>query len=153
VAADSVFYWVWRAQAPFNDTPSPLLSTPKVYLNYKERRSLLLQSLEKIQQKPRKKRPPARTPEARESQMIAAAIDLAEKQLLNGTASSQVITHFLKLGSTKERIEKEILEKQKELISAKTEALKSAKRVEELYKNALDAMRAYSGLHRGEEID
>lgn len=97
-------------------------------------------------------RRPAITPEARENQMIALAVDLAEKQLQEGTASSQVITHYLKLGSTKERIEKEILEKQKELITAKTEALQSAKRVEELYVNALNAMRMYSG-HGGPEDD
>lgn len=88
---------------------------------------------------------PALTPESRENQLISLAVDLAEKQLQEGTASSQVITHYLKLGSTKERIEKEILEKQKELISAKTEALKSAKRIEELYTNAIKAMRSYGG--------
>ena len=99
---------------------------------------------------PRKMRP-ALTPEARENQLISLAVDLAEKQLQEGTASSQVITHYLKLGSTKERIEKEILEKQKELIIAKTEARQSAKRVEELYSNALDAMRRYSG--NGNEDD
>lgn len=88
---------------------------------------------------------PALTPESRENQMISLAVDLAEKQLQEGTASSQVITHYLKLGTTKERIEREILEKQKELITAKTEALQSAKRVEELYKEALTAMRNYSG--------
>lgn len=92
-----------------------------------------------------KKIRPAMTPEARENQMIALAVDLAEKQLLEGTASSQVITHFLKLGTTKEKIEREILEKQKELIVAKTENLQSAKRVEELYTNALKAMQTYSG--------
>lgn len=91
------------------------------------------------------RRRPALTPEARENQMINLAVDLAEKQLMEGTASSQVITHFLKLASSKERIEKEILEKQKELISAKTEALQSAKRTEELYENAIRAMRRYSG--------
>lgn len=88
---------------------------------------------------------PATTPEARENQMISYAVDLAERQLIEGTASSQVIVHYLRLGSTKEKIEKEILEKQKELISAKTEALQSAKRVEELYANALKAMRSYNG--------
>ena len=92
-----------------------------------------------------KKIRPALTPEARENQMISLAIDLAERQLMDGTASSQVITHFLKLGSTKERIEKEILEKQKGLIEAKTQNLQSSQRIEELYKNALDAMRNYSG--------
>ena len=90
--------------------------------------------------------PPAKTPEARENQLVAMAVDLAEKQLRDGTATSQVITHFLKMGSTKEKIEKEILEKQKELITAKTEALKSQKRIEDLYANALNAMRRYSGV-------
>ena len=93
---------------------------------------------------------PALTPEARENQLIYLATELAEQQLRDGTASSQVITHYLKLGSTKERIEKEILEKQKELISAKTENLKSAKRIEELYADAISAMRRYSG-HSSEE--
>lgn len=88
---------------------------------------------------------PALTPEARENQLIYLATELAEQQLKDGTASSQVITHYLKLGTMKERIEREILEKQKELISAKTEALQSAKRIEELYTNAIAAMRKYSG--------
>ena len=98
---------------------------------------------------------PALTPESRENQLISLAVDLAEKQLQEGTASSQVITHYLKLGSTKERIEKEILEKQKELISAKTEAIKSAKRIEELYSNAIKAMRSYGGHNDsdGDDID
>ena len=98
-----------------------------------------------------KKTRPALSPEARENQLISRAVDLAEKQLIEGTASSQVITHYLKLGSTKERIEKEILEKQKELISAKTEAMRSAKRVEELYTNALNAMKRYSGQSESDE--
>ena len=88
---------------------------------------------------------PTLTPEARENQMISLAVDLAEKQLMEGTASSQVITHYLKLGSTKERIEKEILEKQKQLIEAKTQSLQSAQRIEELYTDALNAIRKYSG--------
>lgn len=94
---------------------------------------------------PKKRQPPATTLEARENQLIALAVDVAEKQLLEGRASSQVITHYLKLGTTKERIEKEILEQQKELIQAKTEAIKSAKRIEELYSEALKAMRNYGG--------
>lgn len=85
------------------------------------------------------------SPEARENQLIALAVNLAEKQLLEGTASSQVITHYLKMASTKERLEKEILEQQKDLITAKTESLRSQKRVEELYANALMAMKTYSG--------
>ena len=95
---------------------------------------------------------PAMTPEARENQLISLAVDLAERQLLEGTASSQVITHYLKLGTQKERIEREILEKQKELIEAKTENIKSAQRIEELYTNALNAMRSYGG-HRQEVHD
>nr|DAR78106.1 MAG TPA: hypothetical protein [Caudoviricetes sp.] len=93
----------------------------------------------------KKRCPPAMNPEARENQMIALAVDLAEQQLRDGTASSQVITHYLKLGSTKEKIEKEILEKQKELIAAKTEALQSTKRIEELYTEAMEAMKDYGG--------
>lgn len=88
---------------------------------------------------------PALTPEARENQLISLAVDLAEKQLIEGTASSQVISHYLKLGSTKERLEKEKLEEENKLLRAKTEALQSAKRVEELYANAISAMRKYSG--------
>ncbi len=88
---------------------------------------------------------PAMTPEGRENQLIALAMDRAEQQLLDGTASSQVISHFLKRGSTMEKLEFEIKEKQKELIEAKTESLQSAKRIEELYKEALDAMQKYSG--------
>lgn len=88
---------------------------------------------------------PGLTPESREDQLVSLAINLAEEQLLSGTASSQVISHFLKIGSTKERIEKEILEEQKELIKAKTDTLKSEKKVEELYSKALNAMRRYSG--------
>lgn len=88
---------------------------------------------------------PALTAESRENQLIYLATELAEKQLLEGTASSQVITHYLKLGSTKEKLEKEILEKQKELITAKTEALQSTKQVEELYTKAIEAMKNYSG--------
>ena len=94
---------------------------------------------------PIKKLRPGLTPESRENQMIALAVDLAEKQLIEGTASSQVITHFLKLGSTKERLEKEKLEEENKLLRAKTEALQSAKRVEELYSDAIAAMRKYSG--------
>lgn len=88
---------------------------------------------------------PASNPEARENQMIALAVDLAEKQLLEGTASSQVITHYLKLGSTNARLEKEKLIEENKLLKAKTEDIQSHKRVEELYINALDAMRRYSG--------
>ena len=88
---------------------------------------------------------PGLTPESRENQLISLAIDLAEKQLRDGSASSQVISHFLKLGSTNNMLEKAILEKQTVLLAAKTESIKSGKIAEELYKSALEAMRRYSG--------
>ena len=89
---------------------------------------------------------PARSVEERENQLISLAIDRAEQQLRDGTASSQVITHYLKLGSTKERLEKEMLKEQMDLMKAKTEALQSAKKIEELYNQALEAFRAYNGI-------
>lgn len=88
---------------------------------------------------------PALTPEARENQMISLAVDLAERQLQEGTASSQVITHYLKLGSTRERLERERLEEENKLLKARTEQIQSMKRVEELYEEAIKAMRNYGG--------
>lgn len=93
----------------------------------------------------RKTRPPALTPEARENQMIALAVDLAEQQLIDGTASSQVITHFLKLGTTRERLEKEKVENENKLLQAKVKALESSERTGAMYEEALRAMRAYAG--------
>lgn len=98
-----------------------------------------------------KKLRPALSPETKENQMISLAMDLAEKQLMEGTASSQVISHFLKLGSTKERLEKEKLLEENKLLKARTEALQSAKRVEELYADAIAAMKRYSGNGRCDE--
>lgn len=94
---------------------------------------------------PSKKIRPALTPEARENQLISLAVDLAEQQLRDGTASSQVITHYLKLGTTRERLEKELLEREVELKKAKTEAIQSAERIEKLYSEAITAMRDYGG--------
>lgn len=102
-------------------------------------------------QKSNRSGPPSKSPEARENQLVSMAVDLAEKQLRNGTASSQVISHFLKLGSTKERKELLLLEQEIELKKAKTDAIQSAKRVEELYKDALVAMSRYSGNGRGRD--
>lgn len=89
---------------------------------------------------------PADTPEARENQLISAAVNLAEKQLLEGTASPSVITHYLRLASVRERLEREKLERENEVLRAKAEALESNKRTEELYDQAIAAMRSYSGL-------
>ena len=93
----------------------------------------------------KQRRAPAKTEDAREKQLISLAVDLAEKQLSEGTASSQVITHYLKLGSTTERLEREKLQRENEVLKAKADALRSAKKIEDLYANALSAMRSYSG--------
>jgi hypothetical protein len=95
--------------------------------------------------KDRPRRPPATTPEARENQLISAAVDLAETQLSAGTASAQVITHYLKLGTTREQLEQEKLRQENELLKAKVESLASMARIEEMYSNALNAMRTYQG--------
>lgn len=92
-----------------------------------------------------KKKPPARTPEGRENQLISLAVDLAEKQLSEGTASAQVITHFLKLATAKESLEKEKLIQENMLLKAKTEQIKSQQRVDELYLEAIKAMKTYTG--------
>ena len=88
---------------------------------------------------------PALTPEARENQLIALAVDEAERQMRDGTASSQVITHFLKLGSTVARLEKEKLEEENRLLKAKTKAIQDAADMKELYAEAIAAMKRYSG--------
>ena len=94
---------------------------------------------------------PASTPEAREKQLVSLAYDLAEERLLDGTASSGEVVQLLKLGSTKAEIEKEKIKRENELIEAKTEALESQKRVEELYADALNAMKRYSGANPPDE--
>lgn len=88
---------------------------------------------------------PATTAEGRENQLISLAADLAERQLREGSASSQVITHFLKMASTREKLEQERLQRENLLLSAKVEQMASSKRIEELYETALNAMRQYSG--------
>jgi hypothetical protein len=88
---------------------------------------------------------PATTVEGRENQLISLATDLVERQLAEGSASSQVIVHFLKLGTTRERLEQERLRNENLLLSAKVDQLASAKRIEELYEQALNAMRQYAG--------
>ncbi len=95
----------------------------------------------------KKRRAPALTPEARENQLVAEAIDLAERQILEGTASSAVICHYLKLGSTKAKLENEKLLEENKLLRAKTEALESQKNVEQLYKDAIEAMTEYRGIN------
>lgn len=98
----------------------------------------------KTQQKVSRMRP-ALSQEAREQQLAALAMDLLEERLRNGEATSQEIVYCLKAASQKEKLEKDILEKQKDLIGAKTESLQSTKRIESLYAEAMNAMRKYSG--------
>ena len=99
----------------------------------------------------RKTRTPL-TPEARENQMISLAMDLAEQQLRDGTASSQLITEFVKRGSTKARIEKELLEKQRDLAAAKAESIQAGDRFEEMLEKAMKYMGRYRGLADEEEV-
>jgi hypothetical protein len=88
---------------------------------------------------------PATSPEARENQLISLAYDLAEKQFIEGTASSQVITHFLKMGSSRERLEQLKISGEVRLNDTKIENMESGARTEELYSKAMKAMSVYSG--------
>ena len=101
----------------------------------------------------RSRRRTAVTDEGRENQLVSSAIDLAEKQLSEGTASAQVITHYLKLGSTREKLEQERLRRENQLLESKVEQMASAGRVEELYGQALDAMRTYAGQETDEVLN
>jgi hypothetical protein len=96
---------------------------------------------------------PATTPEGRESQLVSQAFDLAEKRIREGTASAMEITHFLKLGSSREQLEQQRLRHENALTETKIASLASQKKVEELYKSALDAMRLYSGQEPIDQVD
>lgn len=98
------------------------------------------------------RRPPATTPEGRENQMVSLAVDLAERQLHDGTASAQVITHYLKLGTTRERLEQEKLRRENILLEARASAAASSGRIEELMNSAIQAFRGYSGQDEGGEF-
>lgn len=99
----------------------------------------------------KRKKPPAKNPEGREQQLISLATDVAEEQMLNGTASSQVIVHFLKLATTKTELEKEKLKRENELLRVKAENIESQKNIESLYKEAIDAMKTYGGYDTEED--
>lgn len=92
-----------------------------------------------------RRRPPATTPEERERRLIAKSLDLAERQIDDGTVSAQVLSHFVRASSSRERLEQEKLEKENELLEAKREMMASAARIEELYAEAINAMRSYAG--------
>lgn len=89
--------------------------------------------------------PAATTPEARENQLIAQAYDLVEQRIADGKASAQEVTHFLKLGSSRERLEQKRIEREIKLADAKIDNLASLARIEELYEGAMNAMRSYRG--------
>lgn len=101
----------------------------------------------------RRRRPPGTTPEARENQLVALAVDRAEQQLRDGSASAQVITHYLKLGSTREKLEQERLVKENALLDVKRETMGSQAETQKLYNEALDAFRSYSGNAPQDEDD
>ena len=102
---------------------------------------------------PKRKIKAAHSIEERELQLQALAYDLAEQQLINGTASSQTINFFLQRGSSREKLEREILKSQKELTEAKTENMRSSAHNDELYSRAIEAMGRYSGNYGGDEDD
>lgn len=131
--------------APKNSPGGTFWGSKPVLTRWKGGPKLASQRKIDTKTEPKKRRPPARTPEARENQLIGLSVDLAERQLRDGTASAQVITHFLKLGTTREKLEQEMLRENVELQRAKREAMASAARVEELYGAAIDAMRTYAG--------
>lgn len=97
--------------------------------------------------------PPARTPQGRENQLIALAEDLAEKQLRDGTATSQLMTHYLKLATVREQLERDKLRGENELLRAKVAQLSSMENSENLQREALNAFRAYSGQEPGQDDD
>lgn len=86
---------------------------------------------------------PATTPEAREQQLVNLAVGLAEKQLIDGSASAAVITHYLKLATKRESLEREILEKQSKFLEAKASSISQAQDAENLAKEAIEAMKSY----------
>lgn len=99
-----------------------------------------------------KKLPPARNPEIRENQLINLALDLVEKQLQEGTATSQVITHFLKLATMKEQLENEKLKSDLKVAEAKIKHIENQDNIQKMYEQAMNAMRIYSG-EQNEEFD
>lgn len=102
---------------------------------------------------PSPRQPPATTLEGREQQMISYAVDLAETQMIEGTASAQVITHFLKLATTRERLEQEKLRRENILLESRANAIASEARVEELMKDAVEAFQGYAGRRTDEPYD
>ena len=104
-----------------------------------------------VDSKPIQRLPRARTPEAREEQLAALAYDLAEQQFLDGSASSQVIVHFLKVGSTLQKQELQKMKQETLLVEAKVKDLANVEEMKKLYVDAMDAMRGYAGKDQGQD--
>lgn len=100
---------------------------------------------------PKPTRPPATTLEGRERQLVSAAVDLAERRIIDGTASSQIVAFYLKLGTTREQLEQEKLRAENALLEARVKEMESAANVEQLYADAIKAMRSYSGVTEADE--
>lgn len=97
--------------------------------------------------------PTPTSPEAEEAQLISLAVDLARKKLMDGTASSQLICHYLDLASPKEKLRQEMMKKQNELINAKTQNLQMSQHMDEMYVKAIEAMRSYAGANQDDDED
>lgn len=106
---------------------------------------------EVVEEKVQYKLPPALTEEALENKMIMKAYEVVYQRMCDGTVTSPELVHFLRLGSTKEREDRDLLNKKKELLEAKTKAINESKSIEELYSKAIEAMRSYSGSSEEEE--
>jgi len=100
-----------------------------------------------------RRRRPATSPEARENRLISLAVDLTEQQLMDGTASPSVITHFLKLATERDRLERVKIERETELLNAKVDAINQSKEIQKLYENAMAAFRGYSGQEEEEPYE
>lgn len=103
--------------------------------------------------KVKRRQAPGKTIESRENQIIRLAYDLAEKRIRSGSATSQEVTHFLKMGSSQARLERVKLENENKLLTAKTEAIESQKKIEELYEKAIRSMAIYQGREVSDDED
>lgn len=105
------------------------------------------------QTKSRRKVPPARTPEGRENRLIGLAVDLAEKKLLDGTASSQIISLLLNLATTKAQLELEKMRSDLKVADAKIESMQAQQKSSELYEKAIEAFKRYNGVIEEDDDD
>jgi hypothetical protein len=100
----------------------------------------------------KRRQAPGMTIQSREDQIIRLAYDLVEERILKKTATSQEVTEFIRLGSTKAQLERERLKQENALLVAKTQSLESQKRIEEMYAKAMKSFKKYSGQSDDEEV-